>query len=84
MFGLQAEEYRDDPLIFHGGIKAKLAVALLNCMEWVQSHMGQITLPVLALQGEMDTLVLNTSAQFAYDSVSSKDKELQVCVCLCY
>ncbi len=68
--------YREDPLVFHGKISARLAARMLQAMQKIEAEASQITLPILILQGSADRLVPPSAAQMLYDRVSSADKKL--------
>ncbi len=68
--------YEDDPLVFSGKITARLGAELLNTCGHVMENAGDITLPILILQGTADTIVDPTGAQNLYEKVESSDKTL--------
>ncbi|MHB8090354.1 MAG: alpha/beta hydrolase [Syntrophales bacterium] len=68
--------YRDDPLVYHGKISARLGAEMLEAMERIEADASRITLPILILQGTADRLVPPSGAQMLYDRVSSADKKL--------
>jgi len=68
--------YRDDPLVFHDKISARLGAQMLQAMRRMEAEASQITLPILILQGTADRLVPPAGAQMLYDRVSSADKKL--------
>lgn len=68
--------YEDDPLVFSGKITARLGAELLNTCGHVMENAGDITLPLLILQGTADTIVDPTGAQNLYEKAGSSDKTL--------
>lgn len=72
------EAYVNDPLVYTGKTTARLAAELLKEMQRVTAEAGNITLPILIVQGGDDKLVDPAGARMLYDSVSSPDKTLHV------
>jgi alpha-beta hydrolase superfamily lysophospholipase len=68
--------YRNDPLVYHGKVTARLGAEMLKAMLKVEAEASRITLPILILQGTGDRLVSPAGAQMLYDRVSSADKKL--------
>jgi alpha-beta hydrolase superfamily lysophospholipase len=68
--------YKNDPLVYHGKVTARLGAEMLRAMQTVEAKASLITLPVLILQGTGDRLVSPAGAQMLYDRVSSSDKQL--------
>ena len=78
---LQVKRYVDDPLIWHGAMKASWGVAMLNSIESFRQDVGRITLPLLLTHGTSDHLVPISSSQFIYNNVGSQDKRFEVRAC---
>ena len=74
----QVEKYRNDPLIYHGKLKAKWGVAMLNSWEFFGQHFSEITIPLLLVHGDADQLVHIGSSQFGYRTASSTDKTFEI------
>ena len=72
------EEYRSDPLVYHGKLKAKWGVAMLNAMEFFGQHFSEISIPLLLVHGDADQLVHIGSSQFGYHTASSTDKTFEI------
>jgi alpha-beta hydrolase superfamily lysophospholipase len=72
------QAYVNDPLVFHGKTPARLGAELLSAMMRITTEAGKISLPIIVLQGEKDTLVAPSGAQMLYDKVSSQDKTLKI------
>ncbi len=68
--------YKDDPLVYHGKITARLGAEMLKAMGRVQAEASEIKLPILILQGTGDRLVEPSGAQMLYEKVSSVDKKV--------
>ena len=72
------QSYVNDPLVYTGKTTARLAAELLKEMQRLTANAGNITLPILIVQGGDDKLVDPSGAQMLYASVSSPDKTLHV------
>ena len=72
------EAYRNDPLVYHGKIRARLGAELIDTMQkLLPVKMGQIELPVLVMHGTLDRLSNPEGCSLLYKSVKSKDKTLK-------
>ena len=71
-------DYLADPLVYNGKMGARLAAEMLNTMTYIQEQAGKITLPLLMLHGEEDTLAAAEGSQFLNDHVGSQDKQLKI------
>ena len=69
--------YLDDPLVYNGKISARMGAELITAMTTVESRIKGVTMPILLLHGGSDRLADPSSSQFAFDNVSSTDKELR-------
>lgn len=78
---LQVKAYAEDPLVWHGGMKAGWAKAMLNAQTQINSEISSIKLPFITIHGTGDTLVNIASSQFLYDNAQSEDKAFEVRVC---
>ena len=68
----------NDPLVYHGKLKAKWAVAMLNAAEFLGQHFSDISVPLLLVHGDADQLVPIESSEFGYRTASSTDKTFEV------
>ncbi len=66
--------YDEDPLVYHGGLKAGMASQLLNLMSYACDNVGSISKPCIFLQGSEDVLVDPNATKEFYDSVTIEDK----------
>ena len=71
-------DYLADPLVYNGKIGARLATEMLANMTIVQNNAGQISLPLLMLHGEDDSLAGVEGSRFLDAHVSSQDKMLKI------
>ena len=72
------KKYVEDPLIYQGGIKARLAYEMITSIQYVQRGFEQISLPLLALHGADDRIVLPGGTEDLFKKCSSNDKSLQL------
>lgn len=70
--------YRADPLVYTGKMSARLAAEMFEAMAAVRSRAGEITLPILLLHGEADSLTAPEGSRFLNEHVSSPDRELKL------
>ena len=75
---LQVKMYAEDPLVYHGSLKAKWGAALSESMKAVRPRVGEIKLPLLIFQGTDDRLVPFSASQFVMDNVGAEDKTFKV------
>ena len=67
-----------DPLSYQGKVTARLGSEINKASLHVQAHAGNITLPLLILQGGADATVEPAGTQLLYDTAGSSDKTLKV------
>ena len=72
------QAYIDDPLVFHDKTPARLGAELLSAIQRVTAQADQITLPLMIVQGDDDSLIDPSGARTLYDMVSSEDKTLKI------
>ncbi len=70
--------YLADPLVYKGPIGARLAMEMFTAMHAVQANAAKITLPLLVLHGEDDSLTAVEGSRFLNDHVGSVDKKLML------
>ncbi|PIX64817.1 MAG: alpha/beta hydrolase, partial [Sphingomonadales bacterium CG_4_10_14_3_um_filter_58_15] len=69
-------DYLADPLVYNGKMGARLAAEMLANMTQIQEKAGQISLPMLLLHGEKDSLAAAEGSKFLDSHISSSDKKL--------
>ncbi|CAH1264995.1 MGLL [Branchiostoma lanceolatum] len=74
----KVKAYEDDPLIYHGGLRARWAVQILGAMDQIRQRTSSFQVPLLALHGDQDKLSLPEGAQFLYDNAPVADKQIQI------
>ena len=81
--------YKNDPLIWQGGMKAGWASQMLNTMSKITDQMHMIEWPFIVLQGDADELTMCEGAIRLEEKAKSKDKTIKVRViyyilCTCH
>jgi len=72
------DAYVNDPLVYHGKIRARLGAELVNTMvKELPSQMPRITLPILIMHATADQLSNPEGSSMLFELVSSKDKTLK-------
>jgi len=72
------DAYINDPLVFHGKTRARLAAELLSAMQRITAEAGKITLPMLIVQGAEDILVDPSGAKMLFEKASCEDKTIKI------
>jgi carboxylesterase len=67
---------RENHICYNHPVPKKLMVQLNNCITRAGNICGDITIPSLILQSEKDTVLSKDSADFYYQNLASKDKEI--------
>lgn len=71
-------EYRNDPLVNHNKMTARMVAELFQGMQQVQAQAKRITLPLLLLHGEEDSMAAPRGSRFLFENVASTDKTLKI------
>lgn len=69
--------YLADPLVYKGKITARLAVEMFAAMARVQAEAHTISLPVMLMHGDADSLAAPAGSKFLFDHVASIDRLLR-------
>lgn len=67
-----------DPLIYHDGVPAATALAMVKAVAYVQTHWSAFHWPVLILQGTADRIVNPEGSRQFYAQAGSTDKTLKL------
>ena len=67
-----------DPLIYHDGVPAATALAMVKAVAYVQTHWSAFHWPLLILQGTADRIVNPAGSQQFYAQAGSADKTLKL------
>lgn len=71
-------DYLADPLVSGSKISARLAAEMMANMELVQRDAAKITLPILLLHGEKDSLTAPEGSVLLYERIGSHEKMLKI------
>ena len=71
-------DYIADPLVNHGKMTARMVAELFSGMRRLQAGAATLTLPLLILHGEADSMTSPEGSRFLYDAVTSPDKTLEI------
>ena len=70
--------YLDDPLVNHGQMSARMVAQLFSGMHRLRAEAGKITLPLLILHGDADTMTSPEGSRFLFEHAGSTDKALEI------
>jgi len=73
-----AKANKADPLIYHEGVPAATALAMVKAVEQVQKQAAAFHWPLLILQGTADRLVNPEGSKLFYTHAGSTDKTLRL------
>ncbi len=74
----EVQKYITDPLVYNGGIKAGLGLALLNAIAAIKSRFADFAYPVLVMHGEADKVANIEGTKEFYSQCTSADKTLKI------
>lgn len=83
-FLFKVEKYANDPLNWHGGIKAGWANAMLDAMDKIQIRSSTIKTPFLVAHGDADQIVKIDSSRFLHENSPSGEKTFKVRLLACW
>ena len=72
------ERFEKDPLVWHGPVPVRTAVAMLEAGRRVFAGAGELRVPVVVLHGDQDSVVPLASSRKLFEALGSEDKELVV------
>jgi len=67
-----------DKLRWTGGVKLGLGMAFLRCLESIHQRMRSVSLPLLILHGDNDSLCQPAGSHLLAREATSKDKKIKV------
>jgi alpha-beta hydrolase superfamily lysophospholipase len=70
-----ADEIADDPLI-HSCVTLRWGSETLNTIEWVKSHIDQLSLPILITHGDADPIIAPDGSRQIFQRIQSSAKTL--------
>lgn len=65
---------KGDPLIYRGNVRARTGYEVLTAQRRILSSLHKITLPLLLLHGDADTIINPEASRLVYEGVASKMK----------
>lgn len=71
-------KYKEDPLVHHGKLSARLVGELFKTMKKVQAEAHTLTLPMLMLHGGEDTMASPEGSKFLNENIASVKKEMKI------
>lgn len=70
--------YRDDPLVYHGKVRARLGHELLRTGPYLLARAGSITLPTLLQHGSADSIAAPEGSRVLFERLGGSDKTLKL------
>jgi len=74
----QVQAFIDDPLIYHGGMPARLAASILFASRDTWAHYPRWQVPTLAFHGTADSFTEFEGSRRFVDTIASPDRTLHV------
>jgi alpha-beta hydrolase superfamily lysophospholipase len=71
-------EYATDPLVYHGRLGARLLREFFTGVGRLERQAASLTLPLLILHGNEDSMVLPEGSRALYTRASARDKTLKI------
>ncbi|MGH3853802.1 MAG: lysophospholipase [Pseudonocardiaceae bacterium] len=68
--------YQEDPLVYHGKLKARTGAEILATMEGLPARLPRLSMPLLLLHGTADQICAPAGSTLVRDNVSSRDTTL--------
>lgn len=72
------EDFKNDPLVFHGRFPVRTGAEILRVAKQVQQRLAEIRLPFLVMHGTGDIVADANGSRLLYARASSADKTLQL------
>lgn len=72
------QDYKHDPLVHHGKMSVRKLRELFATMKEVQARAPEISVPMLVLHGEQDTMTAPEGSLFLSENLGSADKTLKL------
>jgi len=71
-------QFRDDPLVFHGGFPVRTGAEILRAGEVARRQSHELRVPLLILHGTADRVATVEASRALYEQAVSDDKELRL------
>ena len=72
------QAYRNDPMVYHGKVRARLGYEMLRSGPYVLQRASSIDLPVLMQHGGADRMAAPAGTRAVFEALGSDDKTLKV------
>jgi alpha-beta hydrolase superfamily lysophospholipase len=72
------QNYIDDPLVNHDQMSARMVAQLFRGMHKLRADAARITIPLLILHGDADTMASPEGSRFLFEHAGSADKALEI------
>jgi alpha-beta hydrolase superfamily lysophospholipase len=70
--------YEADPLVYHGGVRARTGAEILDAMERIHGQMEQLSLPFLVFHGTEDRLTDCQGSRDLHSRAGAQDKTIHL------
>lgn len=74
----EVQKYIDDPLVYHDGLKSRLAAEMLKTIKKTKRRFAEFDTPVLIMHGSDDRLADCRGSKDLFNQCTSKVKELKI------
>jgi alpha-beta hydrolase superfamily lysophospholipase len=74
---LVVHRYKNDPLVHHGRLSARLVFEMFGAMKRAMDFVGTVRLPVLLLHGGQDKMTSIDGSRQYYKNLAAQDKRLR-------
>jgi alpha-beta hydrolase superfamily lysophospholipase len=72
------QQYDEDPLVYRGAIRSRLGGELLKTLASIKENASQLTLPLLLMHGDADSMTEPAGTEMIYNRSTSEDKTLKM------
>jgi len=72
------KNYKEDPLVYHEGTKARLGYEVLQNMKYVQNNFHRFNFASLILHGTGDKITDPQGSQWMFEKIKTEDKTLKI------
>jgi alpha-beta hydrolase superfamily lysophospholipase len=70
------QQFRDDPLVFHGRFPVRTGAEILRAGEMARGRLKQLRVPLLILHGTADRIAAVEASRALYEQAESSEKQL--------
>lgn len=72
------KDYKEDPLVYHGGVKARWGLAYLDMLAEVKGKWKDVRTPFLTIHGTGDNLWSSKGSELFHEEAASEDKNIRL------